>query len=230
MNVPGEFYKSLGQYVYGFLDENNNWKYIGKGNFNRLESHIKTKDFDLEDCWIIARNLERFDFKNKDDGESFLLESFMIDFLKPSFNSVSGHYKDCFVMAKFSELFAQYKAAQFDNFEALPNWYVDNYGVFKGRLNVVTIKSDNIYMESATREKIQMQFYVDCEGNPYNTRFAIWNSNVEQLEQKENELFLFLESCGYDRDSIEKTGNRNMYQILPKTIQEVVSLFDQFMS
>jgi hypothetical protein len=230
MNVPGEFYRTLGQYVYGYQDEFGNWKYIGKGNFNRVESHIKTKEFNLDDCWIIAKNLEKFDFKNKDDGESFLLESFLINFFNPNFNSVSGHYKDCFVMAKFSELFAQYKAAQFDNFESLPNWYVDNYDVFKGRLNVVTIKSDNIYMESATREKIQMQFYVNSDSSPYNVRFAIWNCVNEQLEQKENELFMFLESCGYSRDLIEKTGNRNMYQISPKTIEEVISLFDQFMS
>jgi len=224
------FFESLGQYVYGYKNENGTWAYIGKGNRNRALSHVKSKQLDPDDLYIIARNLEQFN--NKTDAESFLLESFLITTNKPELNSVSGHYQECFIMAKFSELFTEYKNSQFDNFASLPTWYIDNYDKLKGRLNVVTIKSDNIYIETATREKFQLSFYVGKDDIPYQVRFAIWNVKKEDdLQQKLNELNAFLESCDIDLNTVEPFGSRNQFTITSiDSIEQVIDLLDNFMS
>lgn len=221
----GEFFKSLGQYVYAYISPEGKIRYYGKGNGNRGATHIETKGYDPEELYIVARNLERFE--DKDDWQSFLLESFLIWKDQPEDNKVAGHYKDCFIMAKFSELFNQYQAAKFDNFEMLPEWYTNNYEKLKGRLNVMTVKSDNIYIETNTREKFQLSFYVDNSGNPYNCTFSIWIGKGD-LKQKESELKLFLESCGYSE--FEKVGKRNTYQFEPESIEEVINVVDSFMS
>ena len=65
----GAFFESLGQYVYGYRKKKSNtWDYIGKGNGNRGIQHVKTKGYDVDNLYIIARNLERFE--NKQDWQS----------------------------------------------------------------------------------------------------------------------------------------------------------------
>jgi hypothetical protein len=220
----GEFFKSLGQYVYAYIDDDGTWLYTGKGNGNRGVQHIKTKGYDVDKLYIVARNLERFEDKN--DWQSFLLESFLISKYEPTDNRVSGHYKECFVMAKWSELFNEFTASQYDNFESLPNWYMDNYDKLKGRINVLEIKSDVTVITGQTRDKIQMSWFIDNNGNPYNIRFAVW-ADGDKLESKKEQLFAFLNACGYS--DIEKVGNREFYQVEITSIDEVLNLFDNFM-
>ena len=221
-----EFFRSLGQYVYAYIVDGD-WKYVGKGNGNRGVQHIKTKGYDVKDLYIVARNLERFE--DKQDWQSFLLESFAITQFNPSDNSVSGHYKECFVMAKWSELFNDYVDAQYDNFAELPEWYTANYNKLKGRLNVLELKSDVTVVWSTTRDKIQLNFFVDNNGNPYDVKFAIW-AKGDALIKKEQELYTFLEACGYSKDNVTKVGKRDFYQIEPESIEEVISILDGFMS
>ena len=56
-----EFFDSLGQYVYQYIDQEGKVYYIGKGNGDRCASHVTTKGFDLEECYIVAKNLEKFE-------------------------------------------------------------------------------------------------------------------------------------------------------------------------
>jgi hypothetical protein len=226
-----DFFKSLGQYVYAYIDDNGQWLYSGKGNGNRGLSHIKTKGYDIDKLYIVARNLERFE--NKDDWQSFLLESFIISKYEPIDNLVSGHYKECFVMAKFSELFNEYQNDQHDNFESFPEWYTTNYDKLKNRMGQFTIKSGNVYIESVTRRSMAMSFYCEAVTNTVSqVKFSIWGGSKENnLEVYSKQLLTFLESEGYT-DSIEQVGDRKnhlIYQVAESDIQSVINLFDNFM-
>jgi hypothetical protein len=109
-NIPKAFWDSLGKYVYGYKDAEGNWEYIGKGTGRRIKSHVKSKELDLDNAWIIARNLE--DFEGKTDSHSFSIESLLIEIYNPALNSVSGHYKENFVMASLKGLFGDYVSGE----------------------------------------------------------------------------------------------------------------------
>ena len=162
-----DFAESLGDYVYGYKNPDTDaWDYIGKGKFKRCLVHVEEKGLDYESLYIIARNLEKFEHKSV----AFTLESFLISLYNPSINKIDGHYPECFVMAKFSELFDVYKSTQYDNFETLPEWYINNYDVFRGNINVITIKESNIYIESKTQAGLQFMFYIGSDKDRKSTR------------------------------------------------------------
>jgi len=222
-----EFLMSLGNYVYGYKNpETNEWDYIGKGKYNRCLIHVNEKLLNIDDLYIIAQNLEKFD--EREDSSQFALESFLIFHFNPNLNKVEGRYKECFVMAKFSELFDDYKSSKFDNFESFPDWYLNNYSKFKNRVNVLTLKSDNIYLESKTRESIQMMVSVDNESNPTFVRFAVWQKG-DKFDERLNQLYAFLESNNISRDKVQRAGDRAIYEVPVSDIEQAIALFDDFM-
>jgi hypothetical protein len=231
-----EFFRSLGQYVYAYIDDGEikEWEYVGKGNGNRGIQHIKSKGYNIDNLYIVARNLEKFE--NKQDWQSFLLESFIISTFNPKNNSVSGHYKECFVMAKFSEMFTEFKDSQYDNFAELPEWYLSNYSILKNRIGVMAFKKENVYIEGATKNSMAMSFYVDAISNEVTqVKISIWGGAAGeiQLENYGEKVQQFLSELEYSDDQISQVGSRNnhrVFQIEETNIQKVLNLFDQFMS
>jgi hypothetical protein len=222
----GDFFKSLGQYVYAYYDDDGQPIYIGKGNGNRGVQHIKTKGYDLDKLYIIAKNLERFE--DKDDFQSFLLESFLIAKYEPIDNKVSGHYKECFIMKSFDELFTTFEAEQYDNFATFPEWYTNNYEKFSGSLGVVTIKKDNTYLESVAKSGITMSWYTGTDDSVDGVLFTL--SASKMLEQNRSRLFIFLSNCGYEDDEIEPVGDGTRtdrkYRIAVDGIDRAIEIFN----
>lgn len=148
----GAFFESLGQYVYAYISEDGEWLYSGKGNGDRCWNHVNDKQYNPEWCFIVARNLEKFEYKR--DWQSFLLESFLIFEKSPKDNSVSGHYKECFVMASLSFLFKQHVDTQRDMFSEMSELVLNNQDVFGGRVGFTESRGTSYYVETSMREGI----------------------------------------------------------------------------
>lgn len=230
--IPMDFWHSLGQYVYGYVAPGSDqvYVYIGKGNGNRAITHTKTKNYNIEDLVIIARNLENFD-RDKQDLQSFIVESLMISLNNPADNSISGHYKECFVMAKFSQLFNEFTKNQHDNFESLPSWFTDNYSKFAGRLNVVSIKSHLHTLKFQTRQQMQVMLDVYTDGSIM-LRVAIWTNDDqnEQLALRLSQLKKFCSELDISEDQIIKPNEREIYTIDIDDLDHALQFIDDFYS
>tara|TARA_Y100001937_G_scaffold128784_1_gene207981 strand:- start:7164 stop:7850 length:687 start_codon:yes stop_codon:yes gene_type:complete len=221
-SIPAACWETLGQYVYGYK-EDGKWVYIGKGNKNRAQSHVGDKGYDIKDLYIIARNLERF---NKRDYQSFLLESFLITNESPRDNSVSGHYKECFIMAKMSELFNEFEKSQHDNFESQPDWYVENYNIFKGRLNVYVVKSHHHLLEFETTHKMQPVLEITTDDD-VQLKIMI-HAKDDVLETRKEQLYTFCEEFGIT--DIEEVGVRNHFNIGVENKEMAFKFIEDFYS
>lgn len=221
-SIPAACWETLGQYVYGYK-EDGKWVYIGKGNKNRAQSHVGDKGYNIKDLYIIARNLERFD---KQDYQSFLLESFLITNESPRDNSVSGHYKECFIMAKMSELFNEFEKSQHDNFESQPDWYVENYNIFKGRLNVYVVKSHHHVLEFETSHKMQPVLEITTD-DEVQLKVMI-HAKKDVLETRKEQLYTFCEEFGIT--DIEEVGVRNHFNIGVESKEMAFKFIEDFYS
>lgn len=220
-----EFFESLGQYVYKYIDDESNVLYVGKGRGNRCLWHLDDKGYNIEHCYIVARNLEAFE--NKKDWQSFLLESWIIATEAPKDNSVSGHYKECFVMASLSSLFSDWKDGQHDNFESFPEWYVENYDRLRGRLRAVQLSSNNMYIESNTRNSINCKWYVSNVTDPIKVMFEVYTRNDEEKNEfLKSKVIEFFKLNGYKKYITE--SNNSKLSVECKNIEAVLDLFDAF--
>lgn len=224
------FWDNLGQYVYGYKDsETGEWLYFGKGNGNRGSTHIKTKGYNIDDLYIIACNLEKFE--GKQDWQSFELESFLISLYNPSGNSVSGHYKECFVMSRFSTLFKEYVDGQYDSFAELPQWYLENYEKLKGNIGTLTIKSETVQLFGQTRNSVAMSFYVNpITDEVTQCEFSVWNGAKVDMQATCAELIKILAEIGYEAYPAGNRKEHKKFQIDEPDIQKVIDLFVEFMS
>lgn len=228
MKPSYEFFATLGQYVYQYIDKDTlKPYYTGKGNGDRCYAHVVDKGFNPDDCYIVARNLEKFE--DKKDWQSFLLESYLIATHDPENNSVSGHYKECFIMASLSSLFNDYESDQYDNFAAFPDWYINNYDVFRGKLREVKINNTTTFVLSNARNSMYMMFYWNTvESDSIKVTFEINKPDGEDLEQYKSKLVTWLHGEGYKK--VSPDGKVQKLAVTVNTIEEVVELFKNFMA
>jgi hypothetical protein len=95
-DAPASFWRTLGMYVYKYIDlDTQEIKYIGKGVGDRCTAHLSSKGYKEEECYIVARNLEKFE----GDDLSFMLESYLIsanNMVVEGDNLVKGRNHICF--------------------------------------------------------------------------------------------------------------------------------------
>jgi hypothetical protein len=224
MKPTAEFFQTLGQYVYQYKDSEESIYYTGKGNGDRCLSHVKDKDFDMNECYIIARNLEKFE--NKKDWQSFLLESFLISKDNPDVNSVSGHYKECFVQSKLLDICAEWQNNQYDNFEKFPDWYIKHYDTFRGKVRELKINQTTTFLISNARNATYLMFWwYPNLNNSIKVTFEI-NQSDDRLETTKESLIKWLGSIGHKK--VHRESNLKKVTIDLGTIEEVVGLFETF--
>ncbi len=224
MKPTNEFLNTLGQYVYKYVDDEGKLLYVGKGNGNRCLWHLEDKKYSLDHCFIVARNLEKFE--DKKDWQSFLLESYLIATETPLDNSVSGHYKDCFVMTSLSSMFSNFKAEQHDNFAQLPDWYIENYEILKGKIRLVAITSGNTYFESNTRNSIKMLWYWQPGDEAIKVTFEIFKPDGEELMTIKETLANWLKKNKFK--DVFQDGKVQKIAVNCVDISEVLQLFMKF--
>jgi hypothetical protein len=220
MRPTGAFFETLGQYVYMYRGRGDRPSYIGKGVGDRCLHHLKDKGYRIDDCIIVAKNLEKFNLQKKD--ASFVLESYLISTLDPTDNSVAGHYKECFIMSDLSFLFGEYIDSQRDMFDELTTLVNENPDAFKGKMGYTETRGTSYYIESGMRENIYFGIKVQCK-EPQVT--CILKANSEKffralVEKTEDNL-----GKQYDLDT---TSNKNQISFSVDDMPEAIKLWTSF--
>lgn len=215
-----EFMKTLGQYVYMF-ERDGVRKYGGKGVGNRCLDHIKEKGYRVEDCIIVARNLENFNLDRK-DAASIILESFFIWQNDFEDNKVSGHHKECFIMANLSGLFSGYVDSQRDMFDEMAKLKSHNNHLFgKGRIGESKSVGNNYKFQTNMRDNLYYGFkvqttepFIECYLKA--SKESAWDSLLENAPKMLPEY------------TLDSTSVKNEIRFVVETMQEALDLWEQF--
>lgn len=225
MRPSAEFLETLGEYVYEYVDDYGQSLYVGKGKGDRCLYHLKNKGYKYEQCFIVARNLEKF------RNGSLLLESYLIAKNAPTNNSVSGHYKECFVMTALSSLFEDFVDVQNDPFGNLPDWYVDNYDTFKGRIREFTMTAKYFCLGIKGRGNIYMSISSFHANDELKVDFEISRSvEADARERMQNGMLKFIEGANIDPDSITEdfTGAASHIYVTTTDLDRVLFMAREF--
>ena len=215
MRPTNAFLETLGQYVYMFRKGE---LYVGKGVGDRCLHHLKEKGYSLDDCVIVARNLEKFNLDKKD--ASFVLESFLISQMNPRDNKVSGHYKECFIMADLSQLFGEYVDSQRNMFQEISDLILGNTDTFTN-VGYTETRDTSYVVQTPMRDNIYFGIKVQTK-DPEVTCYL--KANNEKAFKQLNETAPKVLS-EYDLDT---TSNKNQINFTVADLTEAMGLWTTF--
>lgn len=127
-------------------------------------------------------------------------------------------------MASLSSLFSDFESEQYDNFEVLPQWYIENYDTFKNRIREIKINSTTTYFLSNARNAIYMMWYWSPNEEQVKVTFEI-NQDKERMIETKRKLIGLLEKKGYETFS---DGKEAKVAINVDSIHTVIELFADF--
>jgi len=220
MKPTGAFFETLGQYVYMYRGTTDRPAYVGKGVGDRCLHHLKDKGYAIEDCIIVARNLEKFNLDKKD--ASFVLESYLIATLEPEDNSVSGHYKECFIMSNLSFLFNEYQESQRDMFAELSDLIASNPDVFKGRVGYTESRATTFFVETGMREGIYLG--IKCQTKSPEIVVQLKANNAASFPKLVEDLEAGLGS----KYNLDSTSAKNVVSFPVDDMSEALELWTSF--
>ena len=115
MAYPKAYMETLGSYVYGYYPEglSGQAEYIGKGVGTRCLAHVKEKNQDPANLYILGRNLEKYAKSTPaEEIASFAAEAAIIAITNPKLNSVSGRYGNLWKPERLDDLYQEWKKQQ----------------------------------------------------------------------------------------------------------------------
>ena len=163
-----EFFRTLGHYLYAYKKDDD-WIYIGKGKDDRCMHHLKDKGYYIEDCIIMARNLENLNNEKQsvNDIIAHSLETQSITFYKPRDNKQSGHKRECFIMTDLSKLFVDYKNSQRNMSIELSELILENSETLEN-IGFTESRKSAYKVESEARDSLVFGFVVSSKSSDIN--------------------------------------------------------------
>ena len=220
----GEFFATLGKYIYGYKNpESGDWDYIGKGVGDRAYCHVEDKELDWENCYLIARNLERYD--EKADGAQFSMEAFFIHFFKPTLNSVSGRYQEeTYIMSRFSGLFEQHQNDQ-RKMHSEMNAFIDDNPVIEQYHGLGEYRGKTFQVETKAFNDLYCGIKCDASGSQdvISVKFKASKAKKVFLEQ-------IKEMCEDLSQNGQGSGNDPWVSYVVEDLDAAVGLWTDFVS
>ena len=133
-------------------------------------------------------------------------------------------------MASLSSLFTEFECSQYDNFAALPDWYVKNYDVLRGRVRELKINSTTTWLLSGANNQIYMMFWWDPTNVEAQIKctFEINLPEGEKLDSLKKKLVTWLKTEGYK--DVMADGKIQKMAVNVDNIDSVLTLWKAFWS
>ena len=222
MKPTAEFFRACGKYIYGYKNPvSDTWDYIGKGVGDRAYAHVSDKNLDWEDCFLIARNLEKYD--EGSDGAQFSMEAFLIQFFQPKMNTVSGRYQEeVYVMSRFSGLFEQHLSEQREMYVELHDFIRDNE-VIRKKIGFSSSRPKTFEVETGAIDNIYCKIKLDTTGGADTVSVVFKGSRA-----KAETIHGIADRCSEFESNGTGSGNDPWVSFLVDDLETAVSLWTDF--